>query len=122
MSNVKTSKKMKSFVKEFKALVDGDSSEALAQKVLRQSDSALNTHIAIFNGELVGKEDAVSDAEDNLAKAKVNYGKKIDNRDAYVRQLLDARNDLVDAEEALELHQAKLAFLQSTMESLNEEV
>ena len=122
MSNVKATTKMKSFVKQFVSYLEGDSAEANAQKALRAADSGLSTHIAVLKGDLIAKEDAVSTAQEKLASAKVNGGKEITNRDSYVRTLLDAKNSLTEAEEALEAHKAKLLFLEETKASLEAEV
>lgn len=122
MSNVKTTTKMKSFVKQFVSLVQGDTAEASAQKALRAADSGLSTHIAVLKGDLIAKEDAVITAQERLSSAKVNSGKEITDRDFYVRNLLDAKNRLTEAEEALEAHKAKLAFLEETKASLEAEV
>ena len=122
MSNVKTTSKVKSFIRQFVALVEGDTAQATAQKALRQADSGLTTHIAVLKGDLVAKEDAVTSAQEALDSAKVNGGKEITNRDSYVRNLLDAKNRLTEAEEALEAHKAKLTFLEETKADLESEV
>lgn len=122
MSNVKTTLKMKSFVKQFVSLVQGDTAEASAQKALRSADAGLSTHIAVLKGDLIAKEDAVATATEKLSGAKVNFGKEITDRDSYVRNLLSAKNSLTEAEESLEAHKAKLLFLEETKASLEAEV
>lgn len=122
MSNVKATLKMKSFVKQFVAIVEGDKATATAQKALRQADSGLTTHIAVLKGDLVGKEDNVTSAQEALDSAKVNGGKEITDRDQYVKNLLSAKNRLTEAEEALEAHKAKLTFLEETKAELETEV
>jgi hypothetical protein len=122
MSNVKTSIKMVSFVKQFVALVEGDTAEAKGQKVFRQADSALNTHIAILTGELVAKEDAVAAAKENQEKALVNFGKEITDRDTYVSNLYKAENAVIEAEEALKVHQEKLDLLKSKSKAISASV
>jgi len=111
--------KIKSFVKEFIAIVNGDNAEAAAQKALRQAESALKTQIASLEGDTISKEDAVEQAKETLSKAIVNNGTGISNRDAYVQNLLSSKNNVTKAEEALELHKEKIAFLKETLEGLD---
>lgn len=111
--------KMKSFVKEVVAIISGDNAEATGQKILRQADSALKTQIASLNGDTISLEDKVEDAKETLRLARVNYGKLITDRNEYVRNLLNAKNALTDAEEALEIHLEKIAFLQEQYDSLD---
>lgn len=112
--------KVNSFIKQFVAIVKGDDAEALAQKTLRQADSGLKAEIACLQGDTVAFEDAVEQAEESLQNAVVNYGSVITDRKQYVRGLLDAKNRLTDAQEALKTHQAKIEFLQGQLDSLNE--
>lgn len=111
--------KMKSFVKEVVAIISGDNAEATGQKILRQADSALKTQIASLNGDTISLEDRVEDAQEALRLARVNNGKLITDRNDYVRNLLIAKRSLIDAEEALEVHLEKIAFLQEQYDSLD---
>ena len=111
--------KMKSFVKEVVAIISGDNAEATGQKILRQADSALKTQIASLNGDTISLEDKVEDAKEALRLARVNNGKLITDRNEYVRNLLNAKNALTDAEEAFEIHLEKIAFLQEQYDSLD---
>ena len=114
--------KMKSFVKGFVALVKGDDAEATAQKVLRLADSALKTHIANLKGDLITKEDAVTAAHENLAKARINNGTIIADRTRYVNGLLTAKNDVAMAEEELTNLTDKIEFLETELDALDTEV
>lgn len=111
--------KMKSFVKEVVAIISGDNAEATGQKILRQADSALKTQIASLNGDTISLEDKVEDAKEALRLARVNNGKLITDRNEYVRNLLNTKNTLTDAEEALEIHLGRIAFLQEQYDSLD---
>lgn len=117
-----TTVKMKSFVKEFIAVVVGDDATAKGEKVFRQASSALNTQIASLKGDLISKEDALEEAKDAQKLARVNKGNFITDRNDYVAQLLSAKNTVTQAEEALELHKKKIAFLESELASLNADV
>lgn len=112
--------KTKSFVKEIVALLKGDDNEATAQKILRQADSAFKTQIASLTGDTISLEDAVEEAKESLRLARLNNGNLITDRNYYISNLLLAQNKLVDAEEALELHNAKLDFLREQAALLEE--
>lgn len=115
---------VKSFVKSFVALVQGDSAEAQAQKTFRQVQSALNTQIAVMTGDLVSKEEAVSDAQEAFDKARINNGKDLSSSDryAYVRRLIEAKNKVQEAQDALDEHKSTLSFLKEQLASLEAEV
>lgn len=113
--------KMKSFVKEFVAKIKGDDAEALAQKALRQADSALKTQIATLTGDTITFEDRVEAAKEGQANARINGGNPITDRELYVENLLEAKNEVTEAEEALALHKEKIAFLQGELDSLGKD-
>lgn len=114
--------KVKSFVKQFVAVVKGDDAEARGQKVLRQADSALQSQIASLTGDTITLEDRLSSAKEAQDLARVNGGSTISSRESYVRNLLDAKNNVTLAEEALKAHKEKIAFLKEELEALSQEV
>ena len=83
-----------SFIKQFIALVKGDEVEAKAMKYWRQAESAFKVQIAALGGDLIRKEDSVSQAEEKLAKALVNGGNEINDRDQYIANLISAKESL----------------------------
>jgi len=115
---------VKSFVKSFVALVQGDSAEAQAQKTFRQVQSALNTQIAVMTGDLVSKEEAVSDAQEAFGKAVINNGRELSSGDrtGYVRNLISAKNSVSNAQGELDEHKETLQFLKDQLASLESEV
>jgi len=116
--------KVNSFVKQFCAVVTGDSSKATAEKVKRSADSALNMQIALKNGDTIRLEDNVSDAKEALKNARVNFGREMkseSDRASYVSNLIAARNEVVLAEEALADHKDLLTFLKAELKSLDSE-
>ena len=123
MSKSNTTVVVKSFVKQFAALLQGDTAEVTAQKVFRQVQSSLNTQIAVMNGDLVAKEDAVTDAKEELNKARLNYGRELASHDrtAYVRNLINKKNAVESAQEALDTHLDTLAFLKRELSNLESE-
>lgn len=110
--------KLNSFVKEFAAMLTGDSAEVKAQRGWRQADSAFKVQIANLNGDIISKEDAVDVAKENLAKARLNYGNEITDKFSYIQALLSAKESLVKAEKALKAHQDTITFLEEQYEAL----
>jgi hypothetical protein len=118
--NFKTMNKMKSFVKEVVAIIQGDNAEATGQRILRQADSAFKTQIASLTGDTIALEDRLEDAKEALRMARLNNAQLIGDRNYYIKSLLQAQNLIVDAEEALEAHNHKLAFLREQAALLEE--
>ena len=104
--------KLNAFVKEFKAIIVGDDAEALGFKNWRKAESGLKVQIAALNGDIIAKEDALENAQENLVKARVNYGKEISDRDAYIANLIKAKEGLKVAEKQLAAHKETIAFLE----------
>lgn len=114
--------KVKSFVKQFVAVVKGDDAEAKAQKVLRQADSALQSQIASLTGDTITLEDRLASAQEAQELARVNNGNAITSRESYVRNLLEAKNNVTLTEEALKAHKEKIEFLREELKALSNEV
>lgn len=112
---------MKSFVKQFVAIVTGDDAEAQAQKALRQANSALKTQIASLEGDTISLEDRVDTAKENQALSRVNRGQQIVDRTVYIRNLLNAKNEVTAAEDSLKLHLDKISFLKAELASLDDD-
>ena len=110
--------KLNSFVNQFAAIIKGDDAEARAAKAWRQAESALKVQIASLNGDLIRKEDDVTNAEDNLSKARVNYGKEITDRDAYIANMIQSKETLKGYQKTLDAHKATIAFLEEQYASL----
>jgi chromosome segregation ATPase len=110
--------KVKSFIKQFVAKIQGDDAEVQAQKALRSAHAALTTHVAIAKADLLSREEAVENAQENLANARINNGETISDRDAYVEQLCEAKNNLNEAESDLEAHKALIQFLEEELTAL----
>lgn len=110
-----------SFVKQFIALVKGDEAEVRALKIWRQAESAFKVQIAALGGDLIRKEDAVTQAEENLSKRLVNNGNEITDRDAYIANLISAKESLKQAERQLAAHKETIAFLEEQYAKLQAE-
>jgi hypothetical protein len=113
--------KVTSFVNQFLALVKGDSATVQAEKVFRQAQSALNVQISSLTGDTINFEDSLQEAQESLKKAMVNNGQSISDRAKYVSLLLECKNRVTAAEEDLESHKAKLAFLKDSLAALEAE-
>jgi chromosome segregation ATPase len=114
--------KINSFVKQFAAMITGDTAEVQAQKNYRKAVSALNTQIAKLKGDTIGFEEAVESAQEAAQNALVNNGKDITDRTEYVRNLVSTNNAWEDAQDALENHLDTIAFLEDKLDELNQEV
>jgi len=115
-------KRVNSFVKQFVAIIKGDDAQAKGEKVFRQAQSGLNTHIANLTGDTITLEDNLAEAKTNLSNGRVNNGSEITDRARYVSNLYTFKNKVTDAEEALEKHVAKVAFLRGELAELETEV
>lgn len=114
--------KVKLFAKTFLAVVKGDTDEARMLKNLRKADAALETQIAIKKGTRVELETAIEEAKEALEKALVNDGNDITNGEAYVKLQIDRQNAVLRAEEALEVHNKNVTFLEDRRKALSTEV
>ena len=113
--------KLNSFVNQFAAIIKGDNAEVQAAKAWRSAESALKVQIASLGGDLIRKEDAVERANEVLAKARVNDGNQITDRDRYIANLISAKESLTAAEKQLEAHQKTIAFLEEEYANLKAE-
>jgi len=111
--------KVKSFIKQFVAKIQGDDAEVQAQKAFRSADAALTTHIAIAKADLLGYQEDVEKAVEALADARINNGETISDRDIYVENLCLAKNGVNEAKEALDAHEALISFLEEELANLN---
>jgi hypothetical protein len=109
---------LNSFVKSFVAFIKGDDAEAAAQKVWRQAESALKTQIASMEGDRITKEDNVTSAIEKLDLARINNGKPINDRAAYIQGLVSAHNNLTMVEDEFDAFEAKMEFLQGEYQAL----
>lgn len=113
--------KLNAFMREFVAIVKGDDTEALAAKVWRQGEAALKVAIAGAEGDLISKEEDVESAKEKLRLARANNGKEITDRNRYVLGLVEAQNNLTEAEDRLEAHRKTIVFLKGQYEELKAE-
>ncbi len=110
----------KSFIAQFKALIQGDDVEVQAQKAWRQAESAFKTQISALEGRTLDFEDKIVEAREAEQLTVLNQGKKITDRDAYIRGVLEAGNRVLEAEEAMVEHKRKIDFLQKKLNQLRE--
>jgi hypothetical protein len=113
---------MNSFVKQFIAEVKGDDVEAQAEKVWRQANYALKSYISSMEGDLIEKEDRVTEAQEKLTKARINRGIAISDRNSYITGLIVAKEGLKKAQKELDAHIATIEFLKEEWENLKQEV
>ena len=113
--------KLNSFAKQFVAIIKGDDAEAKAAKVWRQAESAFKVQIAALGGDLIRKEDAVTQAEEKLAKALVNNGNEITDRDTYIANLISSQEALRQFQKNLTVHKDTIEFLEKQYAKLKAE-
>lgn len=113
--------KVKSFIKQFAAILKGDTAEVVAQKTYRQASSGLKTQIAKLQGDTLTYEDRLEAAKEAAANALLNNGKEITDREEYVKNLITTDNNLNDAEEALADHLRLIQFLEGKLAELDAE-
>lgn len=113
--------KIKSIVKQVIAQLKGDDAEVIGQKIYRQADSALKTHIANLRGNLIEAEDRAETAAEHAKSALSNHAQPITDRTLYVDNLLSADADLKLATEELAYLKETIAFLEGKLVELNQE-
>ena len=104
--------KLNSFMNQFVAIIKGDNAEVTAAKVWRQAESAFKVQIAALGGDLIRKEDKVTQAEELLAKRLINGGNEISDRDQYIANLISAKEALKQANKELNAHKETITFLE----------
>lgn len=112
---------MNSFVKQFIAEVKGDDVEVLAEKVWRQANSALKSAISSMEGDLIAKEDEVTEAQERLTKVRINNGVAISDRNRYISNLISAKETLKSTQKQLDAHIATIEFLKEEWDNLKKE-
>jgi len=113
---------MKSFVKQFVALVKGDDATVVAEKNYRKAKAALETQLAIAKGDLVTYETELEDAQETVANALVNNGENIgSDSEGYVGRLLNAEEAVSEAEDNLESHKLLIKFFEDKLNELDSE-
>lgn len=104
--------KVSQFVKLVVAVIKGDDAEATAIKIQRKGSAALRAQIAIKQAEMLNCEDKLESAIEVQQKARINNGKLItDSNEAYIGRLIEADNNVVDAQDAIETLNSEIAFL-----------
>ena len=112
--------KAENFIKEVVAIIKGDDAEAKGLKILRQADSAFKTQISSLTGDTVTLEDALDEAKEALRLARLNNGNLITDRNVYIKNILEKQNAIIEAQEALDEHVAKIEFLKQQHDLLGQ--
>lgn len=109
---------LKSFKNQLLAHLTGDDNTVVAEKRWRQANAAFTSHLAQMNGKTVDFEDNVESAKEKYKLACINNGNPIDDKAAYVRNVINARNAVTQAEDALDNHLIELATLSGIISEL----
>lgn len=100
--------KQKSFIRQTIAMFKGESDKALAEKNYRTARAAVAVQIAGLEAKLVNQEEKVALAEESVNKATYPTD-RINDGEAYIR-------NIASAEEALELAKEELERIQVSMD------
>ena len=118
MNAVKT---VKSFIRETKARLKGDTSGKIAERNFRTADGACTLQIAALNMEKM-KAERVLDKAQETYEASVHPTEVIENDESYLSTIQAARKSVVDAEKALEKINNSITFFEDLQKKINEEV
>lgn len=117
--------KMRSFIEEFVARVNGDDAKAQAMKTWRQAENAIQTQIHALKGQTMEFEDRVEQTQEKANDAILNNGQLITSKTEFTRVLIQTENEVLAAEEALKNHldtvavlEKKLAYLHADKEAM----
>lgn len=114
---------MNKFVKQIVAMITGDTATETALKIQRQAESALKVQLANREAETVNLESNIEDAKLAEASAFINKGQlmaEAEARTQYVKNLMAARNKVMEAEEALKDHINAIEFLRAKLKEVQE--
>jgi hypothetical protein len=106
---------IKSFVKTVVAKIKGDDAEVFAEKLWRRAQSLYTAAIPSEKAKLYNFTEAVEIAQENLNNARVNNALAIENGEAFIENVLEARVALEEAQENLVLQEKKIAMLEEEL-------
>jgi epoxyqueuosine reductase QueG len=112
-SNVTTMENTSKFVASVVALLKGDNAEQTAVKIQSQMTLGFDTQLALKKGERADLENTVEQAKTAVSVALANGGKEVRNRPQAIGAYLQAKDALEDAE-------ARLAHLDKEVKWLEE--
>lgn len=111
-------KKVKSFVNEVLARINGDTDKAIAQKNYRKADAAVKGQISSLESRKVDAEVALETAEEELADAKYPATLIGDNSD-YIRGIVRRQEKVDEAKEELDEVNESLNYFKSLHSEFN---
>jgi|TARA_R110000744_G_scaffold207198_1_gene325797 hydroxymethylpyrimidine pyrophosphatase-like HAD family hydrolase len=104
-------KNLTSFSKQFVAFMAGDTDKALAEKVWRTSQAAINAAYHVKKGQAVALETKLETAKEEVNTALMNNGKVITDNDNYIKGIILAENKVVDVTAEVEDLDKLVAYL-----------
>jgi len=104
-----TIKKIKSFVEETKARINGDEAAVISEKNRRKAESAIKSQIAALEAKLVDDE---TDLENSLEAYEncIYPTTRITDNKAYAANIIKAKADQEKAEKILQLTKDSISF------------
>lgn len=106
------------FIKQVIALLKGEKDEVIAIKIQKKVAATFKTEIAASKAKLLELEDSLEEAKEVYQKAFVNNGELSFDKDSYLNILIDARNKVVDAEEAIAAKKDIITFFEEQLKEV----
>lgn len=105
-----------SYLKELTARLKGDEAGKIAAQNERKANSAIKGQLAALNAKIVDDENTVEDKQEAYNNALYPTSKITDNQ-AYVRNLVNAKENLDGAKNSLESTKKSIAFFDALLKS-----
>jgi hypothetical protein len=108
--------KISSYLREITARIKGDEAGKVAAQNERKANSAIKGQLAALNAKIVDDENNVEDKQESYNNALYPTTKITDNQ-AYVRNLVYAKEALDGAKSSLESTKKSIAFFDALLKS-----
>lgn len=109
------------YAKIFSEVADIDTKDAKITRGLRQAEHAIKAQIHLLQGEGMQLESILDAKILNKKVALINDGREITDTKSYVDGLIRANNEVVQAEEAIDKLEAKIAYLEGLLSEITSE-
>lgn len=110
-------KEVSNFMSIVLAKLTGDKAKEVAARNEKKARAALKGQISALESEQVNLDEAVEDAKEALNNA-IYCTEPIVSSEAYISNIVKAKDNLTDAEDAIEDNQESIEFYKSLLEKL----
>jgi len=108
-------KQLTTFEKQVISTINGDDSQAFAEKLWKRAQSLYSAAIPAEKAKLYNFTEAVENAQEKLNNARINNAKAIANGETFISNVLEAHVALEDAQENLALQEKKILILEKEL-------